>query len=61
MNNFNHQQNNSRIIQNGLIVIMALFDDSLNDSFFTNSTNLKDLDDDDRKSVIHLIEEEIFI
>lgn len=59
MNTF-HDKNNSGIVQNGLIVIMAIFDGNLKDTYFLKSTNIKNLDDMERKIVYSILREELF-
>ena len=46
-----NDKNNSQIIQNGLIVIMAIFDENLKDSFYLKSKNVKNLNDVDKNAV----------
>ena len=55
-----HNKDDSRFIQNALIVIMALFDEYLMDSFHFQSKNMKELNDGKKKTVISILKDEIF-
>jgi hypothetical protein len=59
MNNFN-EKNNSRIVQNGLIVIMAIFDKNLKDTFYLKSKNIKYLNDKEKNIVSSILRDELF-
>ena len=47
----------SMFIRNALLVIMALFDDYLKDSFFLNSKNIKELSQDKKGFIISILNE----
>ena len=55
-----HNRDDSRFIQNALIVIMALFDEYLKDSFHLKSKNIKELNDGKKETVISILKDEIF-
>ena len=59
MTTFN-DKNNSHIVQNGLIVIMAIFDENLKDSFYLKSKNVKNLNDLEKKAVKTILSDELF-
>ena len=59
MTTFN-DKNNSHIVQNGLIVIMAIFDENLKDSFYLKSKNVKNLNDQEKKAVKTILSDELF-
>ena len=59
MTTFN-DKNNSQIVQNGLIVIMAIFDENLKDSFYSKSKNVKNLNDLEKKAVKTILSDELF-
>ena len=59
MTTFN-DKNNSQIVQNGLIVIMAIFDENLKDSFYLKSKNVKNLNDLEKKAVKTILSDELF-
>ena len=59
MTTFN-DKNNSQIVQNGLIVIMAIFDENLKDSFYLKSKNVKNLNDQEKKAVKTILSDELF-
>ena len=51
-------KNNSTIIKNGLIIIMAIFDEYLRDCFYIKSKNVKNLNDAEKKAVITILSDE---
>ena len=59
MTTFN-DKNNSQIVQNGLIVIMAIFDENLKDSFYLKSKNVKNLNDLEKKALKTILSDELF-
>jgi hypothetical protein len=59
MNNI-HDKDNIDFVQNALIVIMALFDEYLIDSFRQKSKNIKKLNDGKKQAVISILKDELF-
>ncbi len=59
MKNIN-DRNDSRFVQNALILIMALLDEYLIDSFHLRSKNIKKLNDGNREAVLSILKDEIF-
>lgn len=57
MNTFN-DKNSSQTIQNGLVVIMAFYDEYLKDNFHSNNKDLKNLNDLEKRIVISILKEE---
>ncbi len=55
-----HHKDDSRFIQNALIVIMALFDEYLIDSFHLKSKNIKELNEGKKETIISILKDEIF-
>ena len=55
-----HNKDDSRFIQNALIVIMALFDEYLIDSFHQKSKNVKELNDGKKEAVVSILKDELF-
>jgi len=55
-----HDKENKSFVQNALIVIMALFDDYLIDSFHLKSKDIKELNDRKKEAVISILEDEFF-
>ena len=51
-------KNSSNIIKNGLIIILAFFNDYLKDSFHSNNRDIKNLSDLEKKMVITILREE---
>ncbi|TFG21870.1 MAG: hypothetical protein EU532_14850 [Promethearchaeota archaeon] len=51
-------KSNSTIIKNGLIVIMAIFDDRLKDCFYLKSRNVKNLNDNDKETICTILHNE---
>lgn len=55
-----HDKDDSKFVQNALIVIMALFDEYLIDSFHIKSKNIKELNVIKKEVVLSILKEEIF-
>ena len=53
-------KDNSAFIQNALIVIMALFDEYLIDSFHLKSKSIEELNDGTKETVNSILKEELF-
>jgi hypothetical protein len=59
MKNLHHKED-SQFIQNALIVIMALFDEYLKDSFHLKSKNIEELNDGAKETIISILKDEVF-
>ncbi len=48
------------VVKNGLLIIIALFDDYLNDTFYFKSKNICDITNGKRSILVSLLKEELF-
>ncbi|MFX1337546.1 MAG: hypothetical protein ACFFDK_02950 [Promethearchaeota archaeon] len=55
-----NDKDNKLFVQNALIVIMALFDEYLKDSYHHKSKNINELNDGKKEVAISILREEIF-
>ncbi len=48
------------VVKNGLLIVMALFDDYLNDTFYIKTKNICDITRGKRSILVSLLKEELF-